>query len=109
LTEESVRYGGWTFDADFLTARLDTGETCRFTRSERLVLKRLVFSGGQVVSRNMLLDALYGHASSCSDRIVDFIINRLRRKLHDCARQPRYIASRYRQGYVWVAAPAAGA
>jgi DNA-binding response OmpR family regulator len=108
LDGASVRLGDWTFSPDFVTAGLETGATCRFTPSECLVLKRLVASAGQVVSREMLVDALYGCGSNASDRIVDFIISRLRSKLRDCARQPRYIASRYAQGYVWVAPPLAG-
>src|SRR5690606_16199377 len=30
------------------------------------------------------------------------LINRLRRKLSDDARDPRYIATRYGEGYVWI-------
>jgi len=40
-----------------------------------------------------------------SDRNVDFIVNRLRRKLKDPARRPRFIATQYGEGYVWVAEP----
>lgn len=32
------------------------------------------------------------------------MVNRLRRKLGDDARAPRYIATRYGEGYVWVGA-----
>src|SRR5699024_7003705 len=38
-------------------------------------------------------------------RSIDFIIHRLRRKLRDEPRDPRYIATQYGEGYVWIAEP----
>ncbi len=55
----------------------------------------------------MLLDALTEVGSDRSERNIDFVINRLRRKLADNARSPRFIATRYGEGYVWVAGPPA--
>lgn len=60
----------------------------------------------RIVSREQLLDAIAGPGSDNGDRNLDFLINRLRRKLSDDARRPRYIATRYGQGYVWTGAPA---
>lgn len=55
----------------------------------------------------MLLDALTEVGSDRSERNIDFVINRLRRKLADNARNPRFIATRYGEGYVWVGGPPA--
>lgn len=41
--------------------------------------------------------------SDKNDSNVDYLINRLRQKLSDEARQPRFIATRYGEGYVWIA------
>jgi SulP family sulfate permease len=38
-----------------------------------------------------------------SDRSIDYLVNRVRRKLGDSARRPHYIETRYGEGYVWIA------
>lgn len=100
---ENVHFRGINFDSDFRHAVRDDGLTRRFTRSERLLVRELVRHGGAVVSRDRLLDALSGEGSDASDRNVDFIINRLRRKLGDPARKPELIATHYGEGYSWIA------
>src|SRR5690606_38341629 len=76
-----------------------------FTRAERNLLQVLTSRPGRVFSRAELLDALSGSGSGASDRSVDFAINRLRRKLGDDARAPRFVSTRYGEGYVWLAVP----
>jgi hypothetical protein len=49
------------------------------------------------------LDELNGFGSDTSDRNIDFIINRIRRKIGDSARAPAYIGTQYGEGYVWIA------
>ena len=39
------------------------------------------------------------------ERNIDFLVNRLRKRLGDNARKPRFIATQYGEGYVWLAAP----
>jgi hypothetical protein len=73
-----------------------------FTRSERLALALLAQHPNRLLTRDRLLDALTGPGSDKSDRNIDFLINRLRRKLCDDARAPRFIATRYGEGYVWI-------
>lgn len=60
----------------------------------------------RIVSRDQLLDALANPGSDHSDRNIDFLINRLRRKLGDDARRPRFIVTRYGEGYIWAGAAA---
>ena len=56
----------------------------------------------RLLTRNQILDEIAGPDAIKSDRNVDFLINRLRSKLADDARAPRYIATRYGEGYVWI-------
>ena len=56
-----------------------------------------------MITRDQILDAVSETGSDKSDRNVDFLINRLRKKLLDDARNPRFIATRYGEGYVWIA------
>lgn len=83
----------------------ETGEAVRFTRAERALLMVFIESSGRVLQRDMLLDAVAGLEAEVADRSVDFIIHRLRRKLKDKPRDPRYIATQYGEGYVWIASP----
>ncbi|MBX9844730.1 MAG: winged helix-turn-helix domain-containing protein [Xanthobacteraceae bacterium] len=100
---EAVKYGQTTFEADFLFGTNEQGSTVKFSRAERILLTKLTRSGRAILTRDDLLDALSGPGSDASDRNIDFVINRLRRKLGDSARNPTYIATQYGEGYVWVA------
>ena len=90
------------FDTDFQTAYLEDGETTHFTEAESTLLKYITRHPGQVLSRGQILDATTGPGSDKNDRNVDFLINRIRRKLRDNARNPKFIATRYGGGYVWL-------
>lgn len=99
-----MRYAEWQFEGDFRSAiHIPSDTAARFTRSERLLLRALIANAGQVLTREQLLDAVSGAGSEATDRGIDFLINRLRRKLGDYARSPRYIATRYGEGYAWIA------
>jgi len=55
---------------------------------------------GRVLSRDALLDALYGHgATDTLDRTIDVYVGRLREKLGDDPERPRYIATVRGVGY----------
>lgn len=93
----------WVFDPDLLMAKTPNGTLVRFTRQERALLQAFIHSRSQLLEREALLEVLADSASDMSQRNVDFIVNRLRRKLRDRARDPRFIATQYGEGYVWVA------
>lgn len=100
-----IRYGDTDFAPDFTKARRGSGEDVTFTRGETRILTVLTRNVGRVVTRNQLLDALTEVGSDKSDRNVDYMINRLRRKLEDSPRDPQFIATRYGDGYVWLPRP----
>lgn len=98
-----TRYGDLRFDPDLLTAIRDDGETIRFTRQERALLQTMASRPGRLFTRDQLLAAIVGDVGLATDRQVDFVINRVRRKLRDSIRTPRFIATQYGEGYVWIA------
>jgi hypothetical protein len=102
-----VRYGRLTFESNFLFGTDERGATVKFSRAERILLMKLTQNGKSVLTRDELLDAVSGPGSDAADRNIDFVVNRLRRKLGDSARQPLYIATQYGEGYAWVADPVA--
>lgn len=100
-----VQFGQILFAPDFTSARRDDGIEITFTRGERRVLATLAGRPGRLFSREQLLDAVTEVGSDSSDRSIDFLINRLRRKLGDNARSPQLIGARYGEGYLWLRKP----
>lgn len=95
-------YHDLAFDDDMLTASWADGTQVHFTRSERALLRSFVQQPGRLLTREQLLAALASDENA-SDRTVDFLVNRLRARLKDSARKPRFIATRYGEGYIWIA------
>lgn len=91
------------FDKDFTAARLSAEQVVTFTEAESRLIAYLARHPGQVLSRNQILDALSEGGSDRTDRSVDFLVNRIRKKLQDDPKDPRFIATRYGGGYIWVA------
>jgi hypothetical protein len=90
------------FAPGFLGGRWSDGRTVDFTRSEARLLSYMAQHSNQVLSRSQILNAISEPGSEKNDRTVDFLINRLRRKLNDNAGKPQFIQTRYGEGYVWV-------
>jgi len=76
------------------------GKVIALTAAELRLLVALAEAEGRVLSRDALLDALYGHdANETLDRTVDVFVGRLREKLGDDPEQPRYVATVRGAGY----------
>ncbi|ATY33806.1 winged helix-turn-helix domain-containing protein [Sphingomonas psychrotolerans] len=103
LQSDGLMFGDVVLDRSGLFAHRD-GKQIRFTRSERALLLALSRQPHSLMRRSQLLDAIASTDSDISDRNIDFLINRLRAKLGDSARSPRFIATQYGEGYVWIAA-----
>ena len=96
-------YNGFDFDDSMRSARRPDGQEVVFTRQERAILLQLTRRAGMLVTRQELHRALAETGRSTSDRNVDFLVARLRTRLGDSAKKPRFIATQYGEGYVWVA------
>lgn len=88
------------FARDFSSARLPDGKTVTFTAAEAKVISVLAARPGHAMSRATILDAMAADGEK-SERSVDFLINRIRKKLDDRARAPVHIETRYGGGYLW--------
>ena len=76
------------------------GAPIPLTKVEFRLLATLIEAGGRVLTRDQLLDAVYGQdQSEVLDRTVDVHIGRLRDKLGDDAEVPRYVATVRGVGY----------
>ena len=91
--------GDLEIDLDRMEVSRD-GRVLALTHAEFRLLSALAMAGGRVLSREALLDALYGSAlGDAMDRTVDVHVSRLREKLDDRAATPRYIATVRGAGY----------
>lgn len=85
------------------TRRVTLGSVeIELTTMEFELLRILMESRGRVLSREMLLRRLRGIDAEIYDRSVDMLISRLRKKLADDSRSPRFIKTVRGTGYQFV-------
>ena len=82
-----------------------SGNEVALTGYEFALLKVLAERAGRVLSREQLLDLAKGSAEEAYDRSIDVQISRLRQKIGDDARQPRYLKTIRGMGYMLAAEP----
>jgi adenylate cyclase len=111
---QQLSFGRYRFEP--ATARLWADQReIKLTRKAASVLGLLVERAGQPVTKQELFAAVWSN-TVVSDDALTTCIQELRKALGDDAKQPRYIETRHRYGYCFVAeltcdtpAPAAGA
>ena len=87
------------------TRRVDLdGNDVELTTMEFELLRGLMESRGRVMSRDRLIERLRGIDADVFDRSIDMLISRLREKLGDEPRQPRFIRTVRMGGYQFVGA-----
>jgi DNA-binding response OmpR family regulator len=96
----AIRHADLTVDPDRHEVRRDDGTVIDLTRVEFRLLQAVLAADGRVLSREQLLDAVYGHeADEVMDRTIDVHIRRLRDKLDDDPDAPRYVQTVRGIGY----------
>jgi len=96
----ALRFGDWTLDT---TARhlLDAqGTLVSLTGGEFRLLRVLLDHPLRVLHRDQLLNLTQGRDTEAFDRSIDLLISRLRQRLRDDPREPRYIKTVRNEGYV---------
>jgi DNA-binding response OmpR family regulator len=85
---------------DFGRAELTRGgRPVEVTPTELKLLEVFVRRRGRVLSRDQLLDAVWGQDMHVTDRVVDTHIVNLRRKIEDAPADPKYLLSVRGLGY----------
>jgi two-component system, OmpR family, response regulator MprA len=94
-----LRFGDVEVDLTKLTA--NKGKTpLPLTRTEYALLELLAKHMGTPVSRDLILDAVWGYTYFPSTRTVDTHIWRLRKKIGDNGETPRWLKKAQGEGYV---------
>jgi len=99
--DAKLRFGDVEVDFDRHEA-LRGGRRVDLTGKEFEVLRLLARHRGEIVTRDRLLDEVWGYETYPTTRTVDNHILRLRQKLEENPGDPRYILSVYGEGYKFV-------
>ena len=97
-TDETFAIGPWTVNARKHTIARGR-QSKRLTFYELEVLKLLRERADEAVSREELLDKVWGVSAASTNRTVDTFIVKLRRKLEEDQKNPRHILTVYGLGY----------
>jgi DNA-binding response OmpR family regulator len=92
------------FDLSIDPARrrvLRSGEEVLLTPLEFEILLALARNPGVVLSRDTLMDRVWGYRDYAGGRVVDSHVARIRRKLGDEAAEPKYIRTVHGVGYAF--------
>jgi two-component system alkaline phosphatase synthesis response regulator PhoP len=85
---------------DFTKAHLSkNGETVSLSERECRLLQHLIESDGEVVTRDELLQEVWGYSEAPMTRTVDVHIAWLRQKVEEDPANPRFIVTVHGQGY----------
>jgi DNA-binding response OmpR family regulator len=96
-----LRFGAVEVDFEKYEA-LRRGRRVDLTAKEFDVLRLLAHHRGEIVTRDRLLEEVWGYDNYPTTRTVDNHILRLRQKLEEDPSDPRYILSVYGEGYKFV-------
>ncbi|HYE65404.1 MAG TPA: response regulator transcription factor [Pyrinomonadaceae bacterium] len=97
-TIERVQFGDVELSFKNLEATKG-GRSIELSPREFKIMKYFVEHRGEVVTRDQLLDAVWGYDSLPLTRTVDMHIAKLRQKIEDTPGDPRYIITVHRVGY----------
>jgi two-component system, OmpR family, alkaline phosphatase synthesis response regulator PhoP len=98
-----LRFGGNEVDFRAFRARAWNGEAQELTEKEAMILKVLAEHAGEIVSREDLLERVWGYDVFPSTRTVDNFILRLRKRFERDPATPRHFLTVWGVGYRFLA------
>jgi len=97
-TLAKYRFGQVELDFEKFTAKM-RNKPLDLTQREFHILRLLIRCRGEVVTRDRLLDEVWGYQDYPTTRTVDTHILKLRKKIEEDPADPKYIVSVYGGGY----------
>ncbi len=92
-------------DLKLVVSNKSGGQLVSLTPTEMKLLRTLMVNAGRVVSRDVLLDSIWGYGVSAGDsQIIDVYIRRIRKKIEEDPSNPKFIESVRGAGYKFNAA-----
>lgn len=108
MSTNKMEFDGICIDAVSRTVEVD-GQTVELTSMEFELLLILARRHGKKLSRDDILSELRGIDAAILTRSVDIMISRLRAKLGDSVKPPRFIQTIWGRGYSFVGIPSSDA
>jgi DNA-binding response OmpR family regulator len=94
-----LEVGPFVIDAQTMTASL-VGRQLELTTYEFSLLRVLCERAGRVLTREQIMELVQGSADNAFDRSIDVHVSRLRQKLGDDSRTPRFLKTVRGVGYM---------
>jgi two-component system OmpR family response regulator len=98
-----LHFGDWRLDTTERHLLDAQGTLVPLTGGEYRLLRVLLDHPQRVLNRDQLLNLTQGRDTEAFDRSIDLLMSRLRRRLRDDSREPRYIKTVRNEGYVFCA------
>ena len=99
-----LRFDGLEIDTEARSVKVD-GNSVELTSMEYELLVILARRHGKKLSRDDILGELRGIDAAILTRSVDIMISRLRQKLGDSVKPPRFIQTVWGRGYSFIGVP----
>ena len=96
--EQTIEYEDFTLDPGKQTV-IVRGESIELTSAEFRLLKVLASNPGRVFTRERLMDLVQGRDFDGVDRSIDVHVSRLRTKIEEDPKKPRWIKTVWGSGY----------
>lgn len=96
-----LRFGTWRLDTVERHLLAADGMVVPLSGAEYRLLRVFVDHPNRVLNRDQLLSLTQGREAEIFDRSIDLLVSRVRQRLEDDAREPRYIKTIRSEGYVF--------
>lgn len=97
-------FGEWSLDTIGRNLLDQEGTEVALSGAEYKLLRVFLDHPQRVLTRDQLLSLTQGRQTEPFDRSIDLLVSRLRQRLRDGAREPRYIKTLRNEGYVFSSA-----
>jgi len=104
VDQSTLRFDGLSIDTDTRSVRVDDNAV-DLTSMEYELLLILAKRHGKKLSRDDILSELRGIDAAILTRSVDIMVSRLRQKLGDSIKPPRFIQTVWGRGYSFIGVP----
>jgi len=101
--ESIVLFSDWILDLAAHELKSTAGEKVRLTSYEFQILSALVINANKVLSRDQIMDHINGRDWVASDRSVDVLVGKLRKKIEKDPKSPALVKTMRGLGYKFTA------
>jgi len=98
---ERLAFGGWQLDTVARHLVAQDGVVVPLSGAEYRLLRVFLDHPQKVLNRDQLLNLTQGRDAELFERSIDLLVSRLRNRLRDDAREPRFIKTVRSEGYVF--------